>query len=94
MPAPSKIRPRPSPPLGETAAAIFASHADAVAFLHDHAGLDLANIRFANPFIRGIRFSLATGLHVIAAHERRHVWQAWRVRRAAEQAAVAAAAPA
>ena len=37
--------------------------------------------------IRGVRFSLATGLHVIPAHERRHLWQAWRVRRAAEQAA-------
>jgi len=31
-----------------------------------------------NPFIRGVRFSLATGLHVIAAHERRHLWQAAR----------------
>jgi hypothetical protein len=38
------------------------------------------------PFVRGIRFSLATGLHVIAAHERRHLWQAWRVRRALERA--------
>jgi hypothetical protein len=41
-------------------------------------------VRFPNPFIRGVRFSLATGLHAIAAHERRHLWQAWRVRRAAE----------
>jgi hypothetical protein len=40
-------------------------------------------------FIRGIRFSLATGLHVIAAHERRHLWQAWRVREAAERAVAA-----
>ena len=30
-----------------------------------------------------IRFSLATGRHVIATHERRHLWQAWRVRRIA-----------
>jgi hypothetical protein len=37
---------------------------------------------FVNPFIRGIRFSLATGLHVIAAHEHRHLWQAWNVRNA------------
>jgi hypothetical protein len=48
------------------------------------AALDLAGIRFVNPFLPGVRFSLATGLHVIAAHERRHLWQAWRVRRAAE----------
>ena len=34
---------------------------------------------------RIVRISLATGLHVIAAHNRRHLWQAWRVRKAAEQ---------
>jgi hypothetical protein len=34
--------------------------------------------------VRGIRFSLATGLHVIAAHDRRHLLQAWQVRRAFE----------
>lgn len=51
-------------------------------FLRDNADLDLAHIRFVNPFIRGVRFSLATGLHVIAAHERRHLRQAWRARRA------------
>ena len=51
-----------------------------------YADIDLAGVRFANPFIRGVRFSLATGLHVIAAHERRHLWQAWNVRRAEERA--------
>ena len=56
------------------------------AFLRAHADLDLASVRFPNPFIPGVRFSLATGLHVIPAHERRHLWQAWRVRRAGEQA--------
>ena len=34
------------------------------------------------PVKGGLRFSLATGLHVLAAHERRHLWQAWNVRRA------------
>jgi hypothetical protein len=54
-------------------------------FLRTHADVDLAGVRFPNPFIRGVRFSLATGLHVIAAHERRHLWQARRVREAAER---------
>jgi hypothetical protein len=53
------------------------------------ADIDLARVTFPNPFIRGVRFSLATGLHVIAAHERRHLWQAWRVRHAAERAIAA-----
>ena len=54
------------------------------AFLRRYAEIDLAGVRFPNPFIRGVRFSLATGLHVIAAHERRHLWQAWRGRRGVE----------
>ena len=53
-------------------------------FLRAYANLDLAAVRFPNPFIRGLRFSLATGLHVITAHERRHLWQAWQVRRQLE----------
>jgi hypothetical protein len=53
-------------------------------FLRSYAEIDLAVVRFPNPFIPGLRFSLATGLHVIAADERRHLWQAWRVRRAFE----------
>ena len=57
------------------------------AFLRRYADIDLAAVRFPNPFVRRVQFSLATGLHVVAAHERRHLWQAWRVRRAAERAA-------
>jgi len=80
--APSKIRPRTAPPLGDAFNDFVASHNDARAFLIDNADIDLAGVGFANPFVAGIRFSLATGLHVTASHERRHLQQAWRVRRA------------
>lgn len=84
--SPRIVEPRVSLSLAN-AFAIFATTQDEVReFLRTYAGLDLAGVRFSNPFVRGIRFSLATGLHVIAAHERRHLWQAWRVRRAAESA--------
>ena len=84
--APRTIRPRAAPPLAETFASFIATQADVRAFLRANADLDLAGIRFPNPFVRGIFFSLATGLHVIVAHERRHLLQAWRVRRAIEHA--------
>jgi DinB family protein len=84
MKAPRKIRPRQSPPLADAATAFLASQADVQRFLRTYANIDLAGVRFVNPFVAGIRFSLATGLHVIASHERRHLWQAWNVRRAAE----------
>jgi hypothetical protein len=81
--APGRIRPRTSPPLAQTATSLLESHRAFRAFLQEYAHLDLARIRFVNPFIPVIRFSLATGLHVIAAHDRRHLWQAWQVRRMA-----------
>lgn len=83
--APRKIRPRTSPPLDDAITSFLASQDQVRAFVRTYADIDLAGVRFPNPFIRALRFSLATGLHVIAAHERRHLWQAWRVRRAAEQ---------
>lgn len=84
--APRTIRPRPMPRLADAFTAFLASHADVVAFLREYALVDLAGVRFPNPFIRGVRLSLATGLHVLAAHERRHLWQAWRMRQEAERA--------
>jgi hypothetical protein len=83
--APRLIRPRTAPSLNDAFVAFLASHDDVRAFLRAHADIDLTGVRFPNPFIPGVRFSLATGLHVIAAHERRHLWQAWRVRQAAER---------
>lgn len=77
--APRAIRPRQSPPLADAAQQFFAAHQEAERFLAEFADLDLAGVGFPNPFLRGVRFSLATGLHVLAAHERRHLWQARRV---------------
>jgi hypothetical protein len=83
--APRIIRPREGPALADAFAAFIASHEDAREFLRRFHNIDLARIRFVNPFVAGVRFSLATGVNVIAAHDRRHLWQAWNVRRAADQ---------
>jgi hypothetical protein len=85
--APKKIRPRAAPPLKDAFAFFLSSHGEILGFLGKYAAIDLAGVRFPNPFVRGVRFSLATGLHVLAAHERRHLWQAWNVRRAIPTAA-------
>ena len=87
--APQSIRPRRASSLADAVAQFLASHDEVRTFLRRYAHIDLAGVRFPNPFVRGIRFSLATGLHAIAAHERRHLWQAWRVRQAAERAVAA-----
>ncbi len=84
--APKMIKPRVAPSLADAFASFLTSQDHLREFLRAYVDLDLAGVRFQNPFVRGIRFSLATGLHVITAHERRHLWQGWRVRRAAERA--------
>jgi hypothetical protein len=81
FPAPRKLIPNPAPPLAEASNRFMKAHSDVRIFLETNADLDLAGVRFPNPLLPGVRFSLATGLHVIAAHERRHLWQAWRVRK-------------
>ena len=90
--APRSIRPRSSPALADAFDQFLESQEEVRTFLRKYADIDLAGVRFPNPFIRGVRFSLATGLHVIPAHERRHLWQAWRVRQAAATAAGSAPA--
>ena len=87
MKAMRNIKPGTSPSLADAFTRFLTSQNEIRDHLSTNADLDLAGIRFPNPLVPGIRFSLATGLHVITAHERRHIWQAWRVRRAAEDAA-------
>jgi hypothetical protein len=86
MKSPRSIEPSAPSSLANAFASFMTSQIEVRDFLTAYADLDPAAIRFPNPFVRGIRFSLATGLHVITAHQRRHIWQAWRVRRAAEVA--------
>jgi hypothetical protein len=85
--APAIIRPRNAPALSDALSDFLASQAEVRTFLRSYADIDLAGVHFRNPLVPGIRFSLATGLHVIAAHERRHIWQARRVQQEQENRA-------
>lgn len=44
-------------------------------------GLDPTKIRLTSPFNASLKYSLYSALHILAAHERRHLWQAERVRK-------------
>jgi len=43
-------------------------------------GLDVSRVRIASPFNEKLRYSAYSALRIIVAHERRHLWQAERVR--------------
>ncbi len=44
---------------------------------------DVNRIRFKNPFVPMLRFTVGTGLEIVSKHQRRHLLQAERVRQAA-----------
>ena len=44
-------------------------------------GVHLAHAKVASPFIRALKMGLGQCLAFLAAHERRHLWQAWQVRK-------------
>jgi hypothetical protein len=77
--APKKIVPVSQIPGREALEAFLRSQEDVRAVIRDGAGLDLNRIRFPNPFIGFLRLTVGTGLLVVAAHDRRHLWQAQRV---------------
>lgn len=79
MKAPAKIVPAPNLD-GQIALREFVRSQNAIIdLLTECKDLDLNGIRFTNPFIGGIRFSLGAGFLIIAAHDRRHLWQAGRL---------------
>jgi hypothetical protein len=79
MQAPKKIVPASQIAIREALQAFLRSEEDLRAVIRDGAGLDLNRIRFHNPFIGFLRFTVGTGLLIITAHNRRHLWQAQRV---------------
>lgn len=84
LPMPRQLAPGAALPVATTLLKFRSSQDGIRSFIWSYATVDLAGVTFPNPFIRGIRFSLATGLNVLTAHQRRHLLQAWRARRSAE----------
>jgi len=76
-----KIQPKPSQYRSEEVLSHFLSEQEDLAkFVSDSRQLDLGRIRFWNPFLKGVLFTVSSGLLLIGAHNRRHLWQAERVK--------------
>lgn len=80
LPAPRKIVPAVRKLRFELIEEWRRTQAELDAVLNAAAGIDLNEARFVNPIFSLIRFSVGTGFQVMAAHERRHLWQAARIR--------------
>lgn len=84
LPAPRKIVPALGRNGDEVKRDFFASKSETLDLLDQAASVDLNRVRFVNPFLSLLRFTVGTGFLVLVAHERRHLWQAERIRQRPE----------
>ena len=77
--APGTVHPRAQLPKAEVLRQYHDAHDRVRALVRNAAGIDANRATFQNPFVRFVRVRVATGLQVIPAHDRRHLWQARRV---------------
>ncbi len=83
MGAPASFQPMPDRSRHEIMAAFRAYQVQFIDRLRQANGLDLARARVSSPAQRWIRMPLGSGFALMAAHERRHLWQARMVTAAA-----------
>lgn len=78
--SPAKGRPGARKSGEEVLSAFIASHDELRRLIHEAREVNLNRVRFKNPFVSLLRFTVGTGILVIGAHDRRHLWQAGQVR--------------
>ncbi len=77
--APGRIKPQATRSRAEILADYRAAHDRIRALLIEAAGVDVNRATFKNPFIGLVRMKVSSAFHIIAAHDRRHLWQAQQV---------------
>ncbi|MBA2306461.1 MAG: DinB family protein [Acidobacteria bacterium] len=84
--APAKIKPRPVSDRTEILRSFHQAHDVLRRLIEAAATIDVNRATFPNPFLSLIKVRVSTALHIIAAHDRRHLWQAEQVEQALRQA--------
>ena len=79
--APKAYRPQAGRSVPQVLTAFFALQDDLMKVLREANGVDLTSVKVVNPVTSWLRLTIGQELALTAAHERRHLWQAWRVRR-------------
>jgi DinB superfamily len=79
--APKRFRPLHEQPVTAVLPSFLHLQSQLTLLARNADGLDLARIKVPTPISRLIRLSLGMTFAQVAAHERRHLEQAWRVRK-------------
>ncbi len=76
--APRPFVPPAGTPAGDALPAFLAAQERLLALVTQSVGLDLAARKVPSPVSRYVRYNVCSVFHVLAAHQRRHLWQARR----------------
>lgn len=68
-------------PMDVTLHRFFAMHQELAKRMRSADGLDVSRRRVRSPFRSWVRYPLCFSFDLALAHERRHVWQAWQIRK-------------
>jgi hypothetical protein len=74
------FHPKVDTPVRDTCERFFSHQDSFVERVRRADGLDLARVRLVSPVSRWLRLSLGQCFSLVATHQRRHLWQAARVR--------------
>ena len=78
--APRAYRPAQYRTVSDVLAAFWVLQNELAHALREANGVDLARVKVTNPVSNWFKLTLGQEFAFTAAHERRHLWQAWRVR--------------
>ncbi len=81
FPAPKKVVPAEDHPVEEVLERYLATKDELLGLLRRADGLDICRAKITSPLAKFLRFRLGAAFAFIAAHDRRHLWQANQVRR-------------
>ena len=80
--SPAGALPKSTKSRAEVLALYHDAHEQIRDMIHACADLDVNRATFTNPFISIIKVRVGTALRIMAAHDRRHLWQAEQVKKA------------
>ncbi len=78
--APARVRPRTSPPSSEVVPKLVALQGELIDRIRAAEGVDLGAITMSSPISRRFKVTVGQWFAFLAGHERRHLWQAGRVK--------------
>lgn len=78
---PKVITPPPDVAAEKVSADFDKSQQEVLQRVYEANGIDLGRAKITSPFLRLLRLSLGQAFAVLTAHARRHLWQAWQVRK-------------